>query len=492
MSSEPPQEILATPQAGRRIIYGGAWMLGGNVVGLAIGIVTAALLLHHLGVAESGRYVTVLSLVSIAATIADLGVSAVASREMALRSPAERRTLTANVLGLRLILMPAAIALMTLFAIAAGYPTRMVLGTVLAGIGSLLVSIAHSFLSRLTVELRNAGWALIDLARQAVTLACVAVLVALGAKLTPFFAVLIVTGLVLIALAPLAERAGAYLMPRFDRAEQRRLLRTALPMAIALTLGELYFRLVILLMSLISSARQTGYYGASLRAMDSLIYLPGLIAGVAMPLLAYTAHGDRERMRYAVGGLSRVAVLAGILLVLATARLAEPVMRIIGGPGFGPAGAVLRIQVGAILFIALYQIWTNALLAVGAQRELVLTNTVALIGVAAFAAILVPPFGAQGGAIAAVLGDALLGTLIYWRLQHHTGSLMVPAGFLARVALAAAVACVPLVIGALPNVVAAIGSSAAFLATSQLVGAIPPEVHAAFNPRRLIGRRHQG
>ena len=146
--------------------------------------------------------------------------------------------------------------------------------------------------------------------------------------------------------------------PRFDRDEQRTLLGRALPVAAALALGQVYFRLVILLMSLISIARQTGYFGGSLRAMESLIYIPILVAGVALPLLAAAARDDRERLRYAIEGLGEGAVIAGVLVVLVTVRAAEPVMAIIGGPSSARPGAVLRIQVGALLFIALYQIWT--------------------------------------------------------------------------------------------------------------------------------------
>ena len=100
-------------------------------------------------------------------------------------------------------------------------------------------------------------------------------------------------------------------------------------------------------------------------------------------------------------------MIAGVLVAIVTVRAAEPVMRAIGGAAFGPAGDVLRIQVVALLFIALYQIWAVALVALGAQRQLILTNALGLLAVGIFAAALVPPLGARGGAAAAVLGDAL-------------------------------------------------------------------------------------
>jgi O-antigen/teichoic acid export membrane protein len=288
---------------------------------------------------------------------------------------------------------------------------------------------------------------------------------------------------VLIALVPVVDRRQPYLMPRFDRSEQLRLLRISVPMAIALVLSELYFRLVIVLMSLVSSPRQTGYYGGSLRAMDSLIELPGLLVGVAMPLLATAGRDDHDRLRHAIRGLNQVAVIAGVGIVLVTVRIAVPVMRLIGGHAFGPAGGVLRIQVGALLFIALCQIWGSSLFALGRQRELILTNALALAAVAVYAGVLVPEFNAQGGAVAGVLGDATLAVLIYWRLRRVTGHVLVAPAFLARVAIAAAVAVIPLLVSGLPNLVAAALSGIVFIAVGELLGMVPPEVHEALHLR---------
>jgi hypothetical protein len=105
-----------------------------------------------------------------------------------------------------------------------------------------------------------------------------------------------------------------------------------------------------------------------------------------------------------------------------------------------------------------------------------------------FAAVLVPNFGAQGGATASVLGDALLCGLIYWRLQRVAGPVMVKLGFLARVAVAATLAVVPLLVTALPGLVAAALSGIVFIVVGELVGMVPAEVHAALDPRRLLRR----
>jgi O-antigen/teichoic acid export membrane protein len=198
------------------------------------------------------------------------------------------------------------------------------------------------------------------------------------------------------------------------------------------------------------------------------------------------------RLRYAIRGLGEGAVIAGVLVVLVTVRAAEPLMAAIGGEAFRPAGDVLRIQVAALLFIALYQIWTVSLIALGRQRQLILTNALGLLGVAAFAAALVPPFGAEGGAAASVLGDAVLAGLIYWRLHLSTGKVTVSLPFLARVAAAAALACVPLLISALPDILAAALSGAIFLGAGWAIGMVPDELRHALGPRGIFGERDKG
>ncbi len=475
------EDVLTSSEAGGKVIRGSALRVAANVAGLLLGLITATLLLRHLGVEESGRYVTVLSLVGIAVSIVDTGLNVTASSELARREVDARRPLLGNVLGQRLLVAAVALVALVAFAVVAGYPAEMVSGTALAGAGVLLVAVANAVLVPLTVQLRNGGLAFVEVLRQVVTLAGIALLVAWGATLTPFFAVQMVVGLVVIAFVPFLVGRGGLVWPRFDRAEQRSLLRTALPVAAALALGQIYFRLVIVLMSLVSSAEQTGYFGGSLRAMEALIVIPVLVAGVALPLMT-AAREDLARLRYAIEGLSEGAVIAGVLVALVTFRAAEPVMSLLGGSEFGPAGDVLRIQVVALLFIALYQIWTVGLIALGQQRQLILTNALGLLAVGVFAAILVPPLGAEGGAAATVLADAVLAGLIYWRLHLSTGKVTVRAGFLARVAVAAVVALVPLFAPGLPDLLAAGLSGLVFLGVGLLIGMAPPELRDALRP----------
>jgi hypothetical protein len=116
------------------------WRVGGSAAGIVVGLLTVTLLLHHLGVADSGRYVTVLSLLAIGSSVVDLGLNVSGSRELALCGREGRARLMANILGQRLWIAPIAVLAIVSFALLAGYTTRMVIGAVLAGTGLYAVA----------------------------------------------------------------------------------------------------------------------------------------------------------------------------------------------------------------------------------------------------------------------------------------------------------------------------------------------------------------
>src|SRR5579859_1385164 len=102
-------DILASSEAGTRVIRGSALRVLANAAGVVVGLGTATLLLRHLGVGESGRYVTVMSLVAIAGSVSENGLNVSASPELALRAPDRRRALVANIVGQRLLVTPLAV-----------------------------------------------------------------------------------------------------------------------------------------------------------------------------------------------------------------------------------------------------------------------------------------------------------------------------------------------------------------------------------------------
>ena len=158
-----------------------------------------------------------------------------------------------------------------LLRLAVGYSQTLVLGTLVAGIGVVAVAAQSTLLMPLPVELKFGRVTAIDVLRQALTLAGVAILVAAGAGL---FAMLAVQAPVAIARCSSRSRSrgiAAAVWPRLERRLASMLFREALPIAISLTLGVIYLRVLVILCGFLTTTTQTGYFGTSFRAFEVLV-----------------------------------------------------------------------------------------------------------------------------------------------------------------------------------------------------------------------------
>src|SRR3954468_8274483 len=184
----PEPELLDTPHAGAVAVRGSVLRAGAYTGSVLLALVSAPLLIRHLGIREFGRYVAVLSLVTIVSGMTEAGLNAIAMREYT-TAPAERRPrLMANLLGVRLALGVVGVLAAVAFAAVAGYGAALVAGTALAGVG-MVVLLAQSLLTvPLQVELRLGWVSALELVRQLVVVLLIVALVVAGAGVTPFLA----------------------------------------------------------------------------------------------------------------------------------------------------------------------------------------------------------------------------------------------------------------------------------------------------------------
>jgi O-antigen/teichoic acid export membrane protein len=470
------QDRLRSPSVGLHVVRGGAMRVAGYALGIAVAAGTSVFLLRHLGVAGFGRYMTVASLVAIVTGITELGLNSTASRELALLAPesSERNRILRNILGVRLLITPLAVLGATLFAVLAHYDRAMVLGTLLAGAGAVLVAGQSTMTLPLATDLHLAAVVAIDLVKQVVLFIGVASLALTGASLLPFFGVQVAVGLVALLVTPFFVRSPVWL-PGFDPAVWKTLLLQTLPLAVSVALAIVYLRVLIIVMSLISNPVQTGYFATSFRVLETFFGAAALAASVVLPALAVAAR-DSGRVRYMFQRMIEVATMIACLLVLLVVILAEPVLELLGGPAYRPAASVLRVQAIALLPIFIGQMCQFTLIAMRRQSAQAIANAVALVLLLVFGLVLIPLDGARGAAIAAVAGEASLTALLLFALSRRNSKLVPNFIFLWKVGLALAVGGLALFVHDGSAWLRAAAAGIAYLAILLLVKAVPPEV----------------
>jgi O-antigen/teichoic acid export membrane protein len=487
--ASPQSDLLDTPDAGPVAVRGGLIRVVGYVLGILLTVGAAAVLFRHLGVVDTGRYVTVLALINIVTGVTDIGLTTIGMRELAVRDEADKRRLMSNLLGLRLVLAVAGLLVVAGFGLLAGYGTTMVVGTLVAGISVIAISVQSTLGLALMVRLQM-GWLTgLELTRQTVLVVGTVVLVAAGAGLMPFFAIQSVAAVVSLALTAWLVRRDVPLVPAFRRAEWRTLIREVLPFSVASIVAAVYFRAALIVLGLVSTATQTGYFGAAFRIMEVLLLVPNLMVGAAFPIFSRAARDDRERLAYGVDRVFQASLLVGAGVMVALLLGAPFAIDVVAGSSFEPAVAVLRIQAVALLLSFMATTLFYALLSLRMHRTILATACTVLVVNVALAATLGASSGARGAAVA-ILAAELAGFAFVMVVLARTHPEIVPSlRAVPRVALAAGLALLVGLVPGLPSVAAAVIGTLGYAGATLLLRAVPRELLDAVAPSVAAGTR---
>lgn len=481
--AEDPIDVLDTTAAGGLVIRGSLLRVGGYMVGVLLGLVAASLLTRHLGVSTFGKYVVVTSLIAVVAGLTDAGIATIAAREFATRRGEDRDRLLANVLGIRVAIATVGVVAATIFAIVAGYETVMVVGTLVAGVGLILTTAQQTLAVPLGVSLRLGSITGIDLLRQAFAVALVVILVFADAGLLAFLAASIPVGIFALVLVAVLVRKSVPLVPRFDGVEWRRVLRLTGTYAAAAAVGTLYTSAVVVVTSLVGTEADTGNVGAAFRIFSILGAVPILLVSSAFPIFARAAHGDPERLEYALERVVQTALILGAWMALATVFGASIAIQVVAGDQYKAAVPALQITGGVLVASFVAIACAYALVSMHRHLVLLVANALALATAVVLALVFVPEYGAKGAATATLVSELEL-MLVYVVVLFRPGAFTFSIGSLFKVGGASVAAIALAVLTPLEDVPLVLAASGVYWVVLWLVRGIPSEIWYAFFPSR--------
>ena len=361
------------------------------------------------------------------------------------------------------------------------------MGTAVAGAG-LLLYVVFSLLSvTLQADLRFGWITTAEVLRQAIAAALIVALVVANATgLIPFLATQIPASLAALVIAIALTYGRVPLRPTVHVSAWWALVRETLPYAIAVAISAVYFRIVVVLMSLVSTEVETGYFSASYRVIEVLVGVPALLVGATFPVLSRAARDDADRLLYVGQRTFDLMIMIGLWLTLCVALGAGFMIAVIGGAAFENSVDVLRIQAFAIVCTFVTATCGFMLLSLRRHRAIMLASVVPLTFGVALTLALAPSGGATGAAIGTVAAEAGFAAAVLWAVVTKRSSKRVPLSLRVLIpagAAAALAASVRLLLPDAPEVVIVALASVVYFAALAAMGQIPSELRDALRQR---------
>ncbi len=423
-----PVDVLDTPEAAATTIRGSAVRTGGYMAVSLANALVLPFLFRYLGVVRAGQYVTVLSLMTILAGIVETGLTGISVRLYTAAPNGERRRLLQNLLSMRIFVLGLSALIVLAFSLGAGYPRVIVIGVFLGALGVLFENIGSSYNVWLAANLHQGWIAISNVARQLVVAALTLGFVFAKAPFLLFFAAFVPAGLAQLLVSARVTRRFTSLLPSADVRAWWSITRGSALYVFAMALGFVYFRVPVLLMSILSPGVDTGYFGAAFRIVETLTMLT-IVLTAALPILTRAATQDPDRHRHGLGRFLQVSVVLGAGLAVITATGAAAAIKIIAGPKFGSSIGPLEALSALLLLKFMTTAWAFGLLSMDRYRHLLVANAAASAASVVLGALTIPLVGLYGGVIAA-LGAELILAVIYQRvLKPQSRRVVLPGSF---------------------------------------------------------------
>lgn len=390
-----------TPGA-RRVLVNTAWLSGGQVIRLAIGLVVGVLVARHLGPEQFGKYSFALALVAIASSISLLAADSVVTREIVVNSRVTNVVLGSQFV-LRVLGSALAVSIVLMMSWFQSTDSEVVLVAVVAV--SLLFSPFEAITIWFQAEQRP---------RASVLSKTVAFFVASFARLVfVFYGASVVVFATLFSVE--AALSAAALVFAYHAYGERlwnwkvslsciaKLFYDSWPLLFAGVSSMLYMKLDVVMLNEMRGSHETGIYSAATRISEAWNFVPLALMAALQPVLLRTKQDHPALFMRRMDMLYVCTAWGSLAIAVIISIMSAPVVNILFGREYHESGSVLALHTWSSVAVFLGVASSQYLLAENLLKISMFRTMLGLATNVVLNLALIPSYGAQGAAAATVI-----------------------------------------------------------------------------------------
>lgn len=433
------QPAARTPRTSRSLLTGAGALVVGRYGVAAFGWLGSILMVRYLTDSEWGELSFVLSLLSIVGFISDLKLSRVVLAEV-LADEEGAGEVVGSYVGLRGAIGLVAYAIALAWVTIGDYSGHVVLTTAIAGLNLVILSAGWGIglLFQARLWLRSIAWGIF--LGQAAQFAVTVAIILLGRSSVAAFAwATVLNSVVFVVFLLVAGRHGGPLRLRVEPVKWGLWLKEAAPLALGSALDTIYFRLDIVMLSILGSFAAVGVYSVGYKFSDLIGAIPSaVITPAAALLIAHWGKDDEafhRTVRQAYLILCVAAVGAGVGFFMAADRLVP----LLYTQRFDSATTSARLLVVGQAIHFFTALWFIVLVAADRRRLYPITMLLGVVLNVGLNLFLIPRYSYNGAGWATVVTETVVSVVLLSGALRVDGVRPLPIAATGKVVVAAAV-----------------------------------------------------
>lgn len=392
------------PAASGSILGGAGVLVVGRYAVATLAWFGTVIVIRELSLEEWGEYTLIFGLLGIIGLVADLRVSRIVLRAI-IDAPDDAGELLGSYVTLRLAIgVVSYVVAMGIVVVA--YDSVIVRETAIAGASLVILSAVSALVLLFEARFWLRSVAVGQVLGQAVQLATTVAIAALGiASVLAFIWTTVASAVVTLLWLLWALRHVVRIRLRVDLARWWEWLREAAPLAVGAALGTVYFRIDIVMLSLLDGSRAVGTYGVGYKFSDLIGALPLAVLTPAMTILIAAWPSDLDSFRSTFRHAYVLLTVGAVGVTIGFGVFAEPLIRTLYTERYVDAVDAARLLVVGQALHFYTTLCFVALVSVGRHRLYPIATLVGAVLNIALNLVLIPPLSYDGSALATVLTE---------------------------------------------------------------------------------------
>lgn len=337
------------------------------------------------------------------------------------RPGSDEKYIVSNFFTLRLVAASALLGFSALLVFVFPYPDTIKFGVVLTTLAYLFLSLSQVLMGVFQKHLAIYKTSIAEIVARAAQVVLVWIFFVLGFGVFAFLGAVVIGSALLFFINLYFARKLVPFSLTIVPAYWKRIIVSALPIAVSLVFTLLYFKVDTIMLSLMKPVEDVGIYNAAYKVLEALIFFPAMFVGIMMPFLSRSAITSREEFRIIFHKTSRILFLGALPAVTGGVLLSSSVIHVIGGGEFAPAFVPLQILFLAVGIIFFGSLGGNSIVALSLQKKGMIVYFIGM-AVNIIANFIVIPRYSYIGASWTTVGTELLVTallfIIIWKHAH--------------------------------------------------------------------------
>jgi len=397
-----------------RIFKNATFLAIAEAINRASSFVVGIWLARYLGADDFGRWTFVLSTLALFYIIADLGLSTLATRDIAQQREKSSHYL-GNLLVIKLVLSLVAFLLVILTIPWLRDDARILTITYPLGLATLINALTQTLYVTFRAHEKMYWEAISKSISGITTIAVVGALIVARLGISPLgWGYALASLLVLGVTTVITWRFITTFTLRFDRDFVKYLAIETWPFALGTAFASVYRYIDSIMLGRLRELAEVGQYNAAYRIVDAMI-LGSTLAGVAIyPLLSRLAHHHQiDKLRHISARLTSLFATVTVPVVVLVILWSTTIMRWIYGNQYTAGTASLAILAGTALISYLNVVPVKLLQSTRHQRIPMYAAGLGTVVNITLNILLIPAYGMWGAAWVTLISEALIALLTF-------------------------------------------------------------------------------